>query len=148
MVMRRWVLAVAACGLIGAGCGDDGGDDTPMAGMGPTAGKGGSSGAKLTPMDVIGGACDMQKELMMCTGVDAFANCLYDTCGVRACTAGACKAYEMCVTGAANPSQQHLHAHGGMREVHRRRTGLPRRHVPQRAGLLAVRPVETTLISE
>lgn len=109
MVMRRWVLAMAACGLIGAGCGDDGGDDSPRtAGTGsPMAGTGspaaGSGSYEVSPGEAITGACDMREELEMCMGIDAFTTCALNDCGGQACADGACKAYSDCVAAAADP---------------------------------------------
>jgi hypothetical protein len=115
MVMR-WVLAMAACGLIGAGCGDDSGDDTPKAGTSTnTAGKSGgmagsgmagSAGGNSSSANVmmaISGACEMKEELMMCMGVDAFTACAYDDCGGQACADGGCKAWADCVAAAGDP---------------------------------------------
>ena len=105
MVMRRWVLAIVACGLIGAGCGDDSGDEgtTPMAGTGaPKAGSSGG-GQEISAEMAITGACDMRDELEMCMGIDAFTACTLNDCGGQACADGPCKDWTDCVAAAADP---------------------------------------------
>jgi hypothetical protein len=106
MSLRAWaLLLILACGFSAIGCGDDSGSDDessrPRAGM--SGGGAGTGSTKITADQAITGACDMQKELLECDGLDDVTDCVLNDCGLQPCLNAACKDYQTCIENADDP---------------------------------------------
>jgi hypothetical protein len=108
MALRAWaLLLVLACGTSVIGCGDDSGSEdesnTPRAGTNSPGAAGKGASGKITPSEAIAGACEMKDDLSKCMGLDDVTDCVLNDCGLQPCLDGACKAYQTCIEGAADP---------------------------------------------